>query len=115
MGEKESDFAAAIQASSAAAAQVHSAAVEKGKEKDKSGSTPVSLPKLPVGAMPASSGGKPKVSKAKFPRPDGGSTAATSRSTSVVPDIHIVRPPSKMRNILAAPPSEGADNVEEIL
>ncbi|TDL20874.1 hypothetical protein BD410DRAFT_899171 [Rickenella mellea] len=119
VGEKDSEFAIASSAASALALQnQQAAAAEKGKEKEKPSSAagtpgPVTLPKLPGGAMAISAGTK-KAAKSKLAKTDGGSTAASSRSASVVPDIHIVRPPqvSKMRNIVAGPDdSNEVDNV----
>ena len=73
----------------------------------------VALPKLP--APPVVPSLKGPLLKAKLGAMDGGgSTAASSRSASVVPETHAARPQSKMRQLVAGPEStdENAPNIQ---
>lgn len=98
VGEKDSDYATSNQ-------------LERDRAKDARdraagiiSSPSVALPKLPAPPMVPQLKGS--LLKQKLAALDGGgSTAASSRSASVVPESYVVRPPSKMRQLVAGPES----------
>ncbi|KAH7886230.1 hypothetical protein F5I97DRAFT_1878595 [Phlebopus sp. FC_14] len=97
VGDKESEFATA--ASAAAAAKL--ADGEK-------------LP-LPKAVTSISAPMPGKVGKAKGHRASAGISAGSSRSGSIVPELHSVKAPSKMRNLVAGPGSEAGHDSDAVV
>ncbi|KAH7907785.1 hypothetical protein BJ138DRAFT_1159222 [Hygrophoropsis aurantiaca] len=92
VGDKDSDLAIAAAAKAAA-------------ETEKSGSAPTGKYSAPsISAPPLGKGIKAKVARGL-----SGASVGPSRAGSIVTDLHPVKAPTKMRNIIAAPASEGGN------
>ncbi|KAL4070520.1 hypothetical protein J3A83DRAFT_4372692 [Scleroderma citrinum] len=89
VGDKESQFAAAVVASA------------KSTEGDK-----VAVPKSVTSISAPSLG---KAGKAKAPRGSAGISAAPSRADSIVSELHPTKAPTKMRNVVVGPASEAGN------
>lgn len=105
VGDKDSEFATSF------ATSAHTTG-DGDKASASSTSGAVVLPKLssvPISA-PSGKGARAKLSKA---RAAASTSAATSRAGSAMPDPHVARAlaPTKMRTIIAAPPSEADSDI----
>ncbi|KAH7930455.1 hypothetical protein BV22DRAFT_1116228 [Leucogyrophana mollusca] len=97
VGDKESELAATIAAKAAA-------------EGDKVGLAPTAKSVAPsISAPPLGKGAKAKASRAM-----SGASVGPSRAGSIVPDLHPVKAPTKMRNIVAGPASEAGNDSDVV-
>jgi hypothetical protein len=109
VGDKESEYASHLAAKAAAAA-----------ENEKQGGTPgaaagVSSSSPPKTSVKGKGGGRSSVKSRSAPSLSGAPSTAPSRSGSVNPEPHMphaTRSPTKMRTFLAAPTSDGENEVE---
>lgn len=115
VGDKDSEVAAAA-ATAATAAAILKANMEADKRATGQPSAMMtSLPQLPSLLMaPSASKGLPRPTKSLKATPS--TSVGPSRAPSIVsePASHAPRPPTKMRNMLAAPSSEAEDDSDTV-